>query len=100
MSKGPFDSLNIYYPYGLRKSGFKNTICNRPLLRPENFYQRYNIWGDNISKKILDKYHLEDSYPIPILARTISYHGAIRPWDMNQCGTTRVTPRLSPKNHK
>ena len=21
--KGPFDSLNIYYPYGLRKSGFK-----------------------------------------------------------------------------
>ena len=38
MSKGPFNSLNIYYPYGLRKSGFKNTIGNRPLLRSENFY--------------------------------------------------------------
>ena len=38
MSKGPFDSLNIYYPYGLLKLGFKNTAGNRPFFDPENFY--------------------------------------------------------------
>ena len=34
MSWGPFEHLNIYLPYGLRKLGFKNTIGNRPLLSP------------------------------------------------------------------
>ena len=47
MSKGPFDSLNIYL-YGIRKSGLKNTIGNSPLLRCENFYLCHNIWCRNI----------------------------------------------------
>ena len=46
MSKGPFASLNIYL-YGKWKSGSKNTIGNRPLLRCENFYL-VPIFGDTI----------------------------------------------------
>ena len=37
MSKGPFDSMNIYCLYGFPKSGFTIIIGNRPLLTPENF---------------------------------------------------------------
>ena len=48
MSKGPFDSLNIYYPYGLLKLGFKNTTGNRPFFYHENFYLGHNIWWNNI----------------------------------------------------
>ena len=46
MSWGPFERLNIYLPNGLRLLGFKNTIGNRPLLTPENFYQGW--WMDGI----------------------------------------------------
>ena len=52
MSKGPFDSLNIYYRYmgyiGLRNFGFKNTLEDGPLLNPEFFYKKVNIWCHNI----------------------------------------------------
>ena len=44
MSWGPFEHLNIYLPYGLRKLGFKNTLGNRPLLSPENFYHGWWWW--------------------------------------------------------
>ena len=47
MSWGPFEHLNIYLPYGLRKSGFKNTIGTRPLLRSENFYHGWMVDGRN-----------------------------------------------------
>ena len=43
MSKGPFDSLNIYIHYGLRNLAFKNISDDGPFLTPENFYKRYNI---------------------------------------------------------
>ena len=43
MSWGPFEHLNIYLPYGLRKLGFKNTIGNRPLLSPKNFYHGWMV---------------------------------------------------------
>ena len=45
MSWGPFEHLNIYLPYGLRKLGFKNTIGNRPLLSPKNFYHGWMVDG-------------------------------------------------------
>ena len=37
MSKGPFDSLNIYIQYGLRNLGFKNTNEDGLFLAPEIF---------------------------------------------------------------
>ena len=43
MSKGPFEHLNIYLQYGLRKLGFKNTILHRPLFDPENFYRGWMV---------------------------------------------------------
>ena len=54
MSKGPFDSLNIYIHYGLRNLAFKNTGDDGPFLTPENFYKRYNIWCHNICVTIFD----------------------------------------------
>ena len=45
MSKGPFEHLNIYLQYGLRKLGFKNTILHRPLFDPENFYYAWMVDG-------------------------------------------------------
>ena len=49
MSWGPFEHLNIYLPYGLRKLGFKNTIGNRPLLSPKIFYHGWmDGWMDGI----------------------------------------------------
>ena len=44
---GPFDSLNIYYQYGLPKSGFIYTIGNRPLLSVK-FFLCDTIFGDTI----------------------------------------------------
>ena len=43
-SKGPFDSFNIYYPCGLRKSGFKNTSGNRLVFRSE-ICICHNLWN-------------------------------------------------------
>ena len=45
MSWVPFEHLNIYLPYGLRKLGFKNTIGNRPLLSPKNFCHGWMVDG-------------------------------------------------------
>ena len=47
MSKGPFEHLNIYLQYGLRKLGFKNTILHRPLFDPKNFYHGWMVDGWN-----------------------------------------------------
>ena len=79
-SKGPFDSLNIYCPYGSRISGFKNIIGNRPLLRYENFYMAHNICFHNIWKKqIINKKGLKlDTYPTFHQCYTLLlYYGSI-----------------------
>ena len=44
MSNCPVEHLNIYLPYGLRKSGFKNTLCNCLLLSPEYIYHGWIGW--------------------------------------------------------
>ena len=81
MSKGPFDSLNIYCPYGSRISGFKNTTCNRPLLRYENFYKAQKIWCHNIWKnQIIKKSPQRDLNSIPTLHLSdtlLLYYGRI-----------------------
>ena len=42
--------LLIFPTYGLRNLGFKNTNKDGPLLNPENFYKKVNIWKVNIWK--------------------------------------------------
>ena len=80
-SKGPFDSLNIYCPYGSRISGFKNIKGNRPLLRYENFYMAQNIWCHNIWKnQIINKSPQRDLNSMPTLHLSdtlLLYYGSI-----------------------
>ena len=62
MSKGPFDSLHIYYDssiYGLRNFGFKNKGKSLYFGRPEIFIRGYYLVEYYLVEYYLVEYYLK-----------------------------------------